>query len=255
MPYQRLIFTLHYDSGQFCLSRNFRLQRVGNVNWLVKNYDLPALCAALDELVILNVTRSEFKQKFNAQFFDDLSVILENCFCPVSIGGGVNSLSDAKLLFSAGADKVIVSSALISNPLLPSQIAAIYGSQAITLWLDCDDVAFRLKANTEAFSLFEAEEFMSHQSDFIGDVVLHSIQKDGTAQGFKIDLITKFSKLFASHPLIISGGAGKYEHFAEALDCTSVSGVSTANLLNFIGSDMIRIRHRLIDFNYHLARW
>ena len=167
----------------------------------------------------------------------------------------MNSLSDAKLLFSAGADKVIVSSALISNPLLPSQIAAIYGSQAITLWLDCDDVAFRLKANTEAFSLFEAEEFMSHQSDFIGDVVLHSIQKDGTAQGFKIDLITKFSKLFASHPLIISGGAGKYEHFAEALDCTSVSGVSTANLLNFIGSDMIRIRHRLIDFNYDLARW
>ena len=126
--YKRLIFTLHYDSGSFCLSRNFRLHRVGDINWLVKNYDLKALCSALDELVILNVSKQSFSDKYNSSFFSAIDQILSSCYCPVSIGGG-RSVDHAKILMSSGADKVTLCSLLSHDIQLARQISDIYGSQ------------------------------------------------------------------------------------------------------------------------------
>ena len=195
MPYQRLIFSLLYDSGSFCLSRNFRLQRVGSINWLLKNYDLAALCSAIDELVLLNVSRSPFEEKYNQKFFDDLNLILQHCFCPVTIGGGVAMLDHAKRLIGVGADKVVISTAITHNLDLVHQISQVYGAQAVSLWLDCTHSLCRFNANTLDFSLSSLNNFVKLNDFDFGDVVLHSIDRDGTGQGFDLKLINTFSTL------------------------------------------------------------
>ena len=255
MPYQRLIFSLLYDSGSFCLSRNFRLQRVGSINWLLKNYDLAALCSAIDELVLLNVSRSPFEEKYNQKFFDDLNLILQHCFCPVTIGGGVAMLDHAKRLIGVGADKVVISTAITHNLDLVHQISQVYGAQAVSLWLDCTHSLCRFNANTLDFSLSSLNNFVKLNDFDFGDVVLHSIDRDGTGQGFDHKLINAFSTVINDHPLILSGGAGKVDHFAEVLRLPGVSGVATANLLNFIGSDMRRVRYELVTEGFSLASW
>ena len=217
MPYKRLIFTLHYDSGLFCLSRNFRLQRVGDINWLVKNYDLKALCSALDELVILNVSKQSFSDKYNSSFFSAIDQILSSCYCPVSIGGGIRSVDHAKILMSSGADKVTLCSSLSHDIQLARQISDIYGSQAVTAWFDCYQSNFRVDSHNTNFLAETLETNMSVLNQSIGDVVIHSIQRDGTGNGFDLDSFQQYSRFFNGHPIIISGGAGKSSHFIHAM--------------------------------------
>ena len=118
MPFKRLIFSLLYLDGKFCLSRNFRLQRVGDIKWLLKNYDLKSLCSAIDELFIINLGEKSFNQRYNQKFFEDLNKILECCYCPVVIAGGISTKEDAKILFDSGADKISICSAIFEKPFL-----------------------------------------------------------------------------------------------------------------------------------------
>ena len=94
------------------LSRNFRLQRVGDLNWLISNYDFSHISFFIDELIILDVSRKEKQTKF---FIDTLKTISYKCFVPIASGGGVHSISDAKILLRSGADKVIINSSLFEE--------------------------------------------------------------------------------------------------------------------------------------------
>ena len=99
---KRIIFTLIYENGFFMLSRNFRLQRVGNLNWLQRNYNFKNISFSIDELIILDVTRED---RNIYKFSEDIKLLTEGCFIPIVAGGGVRSIEDAHLLLNSGADQ------------------------------------------------------------------------------------------------------------------------------------------------------
>ena len=102
-PKKRIIFTLLYNSNRFVLSRNFRLQTIGDLNWLKRNYNFDNVAYHIDELLIFDVTRGK---KDSDEFCKAVTQISENIFVPLTIGGGINSFEKAKLFFKSGADKV-----------------------------------------------------------------------------------------------------------------------------------------------------
>ncbi len=129
----RLIFALIYNNGSFMQSRNFRLQRVGDINWLEKNYKFQNISFSLDELVVIDASK---EKKDIEKFSFTVSRLVENVFIPVAAGGGIRKLEDAELLFQSGADKVVLNSSLFTNPELAIEIINRYGSQSLIASLD-----------------------------------------------------------------------------------------------------------------------
>ena len=259
MVKKRLIFTLLYDQGKYCLSRNFRLQRVGNLQWLFKNYNLEHVTENIDELVILNVSRSQLS--IDDAFCEDVARIVERSFLPVAVGGGIRSLADAEKLFKIGADKIVLNSPLFENQQLVRDLSEKYGAQALIASIDC------IKSGDEFYPVIDQgkkrletpiNEYLKTVAGLgVGEFYITSIDKDGTGQGFNFELLNHIEKksLELKIPLIASGGAGKYQHFDEALGKQFVDAASTANILNFIGDSLPQVRKKLIELGVHLARW
>ena len=110
---KRIIFSLIYSDGFFMQSRNFRLQKVGNLNWLEKNYKFQSIAFSLDELIVLNATKTE---KRITEFAETVSNLVNDVFIPIAAGGGIRTLEDAELLFNSGADKLVLNTALVESP-------------------------------------------------------------------------------------------------------------------------------------------
>ena len=130
---KRIIFTLLYSSGKFVLSRNFRLQNIGNLNWLIKNYNFNNVSFFIDELIILDVSRGERSIK---NFSEVIKIISQDIFVPITAGGGINSIKDVKKLLDSGADKVVLNKNLLIESELADEISTIYGKQCLVGSLD-----------------------------------------------------------------------------------------------------------------------
>lgn len=133
MRKKRLIFTLLYNEGYFMLSRNFRLQKVGNLEWIENNYNFENIAFSIDELIILNVNRNE---RNLIEFSKTITKLISNVFVPVAVGGGVTSMEYAKTLFMSGADKIVINSILTENPILVKELVREYGSQSVIASID-----------------------------------------------------------------------------------------------------------------------
>ena len=130
---KRLIFTLLYNQGQFVLSRNFRLQNVGDINWLQKNYDFSKISFSIDELIILDVSRGD---RDPDKFSNVLATLSQGCFVPIAAGGGIACLEDARRLLRAGADKVVLNSPLYEHAELVESVAREFGQQCVVASVD-----------------------------------------------------------------------------------------------------------------------
>src|SRR3989338_5402086 len=130
---KRIIFTLIYNDEYFMQSRNFRLQRVGNIHWLEKNYQFQKIAFSLDELIVLNVTRNDTNIN---KFSKTIAQIRKDVFIPVAAGGGIRNMTDAEVLFQHGADKIVLNTTLRTNQNLVKQLVNRYGSQSIIASVD-----------------------------------------------------------------------------------------------------------------------
>ncbi|MEX0333126.1 HisA/HisF-related TIM barrel protein [Vibrio tubiashii] len=252
---ERLIFALIYNDGAFMQSRNFRLQRVGDINWLERNYKFQRISFSLDELVVLNASR---KDKCSIEFSRMVSRLVDDVFMPIAAGGGIRSLRDADRLFESGADKVILNTALHDNPDVVREITDKYGKQSVVACVDykldlgtpvvyVEDGSIAIEDSLENY-LLKVQEIG------VGEILLNSIDKDGTGFGYDLDTINRVSEL-VKVPLIIMGGAGNETHLLEGLARKQVSAVATANLFNFIGNGLPNARKSLLNSGMNLARW
>ena len=237
---KRLIFALLYDSGFFCLSRNFRLQKVGDINWLKENYNFDYISKYIDELIVLDVS----KQNRNPISFSlVLKELTENIFVPIASGGGVMSYENAKLLLDSGADKIILNTALFKNINLVKKLASEFGQQAIIGSLD-------LKKSNNSYSIY----ISNGTEKILKDSKQINYLLNGTGQGYDFDSIKILGKDF-NLPIILSGGAGNSKHLIDGLLNNNVDAVSTSHLFNFVGDGLKQAREKAFQSNIELAFW
>lgn len=252
---KRIIFTLIYSEGFFMQSRNFRLQKVGNLGWLEKNYKFQSIAFSLDELIVLNATKSGKSIK---EFAAMVSNLVNDVFIPIAAGGGIRTSEDAELLFKSGADKIVLNTALVEAPEVVKALVKQYGSQSIVASVDYKMVngVFEVYINDGAtkidMSLQEYIEYLEYLE--VGEIYLNSIERDGTGFGYDFETIKSFEKTIKL-PLIIAGGAGNESHLIEGLALNGVSAVATANLFNFIGDGLPKARKKIIETGLNIANW
>ncbi len=250
---KRLIFTLLIDGDQFVLSRNFNLQKVGNIDWLFNNYNFSNISSYIDELIILNVRN---KKKNFENFCSLIKKITKEVFIPIGAGGGIEKVEDVKKLLRSGADKVVINSLLLENRNELRKIAKVVGKQSIIGSLDVikNNHNFYVYDNNKCEAVIELGFLLKKiPSKDIGELYITSIDKDGTGQGYLLNIIDK-SKSKIKSPIIISGGAGNWKHLLEGLKHKDINAVSTANLLNFIGSGFKNARIELLK-TLDLPKW
>jgi cyclase len=254
---KRLIFTLLHNAGAFMLSRNFRLQRVGDLNWLNKNYNFEKISRHIDEVVVLDVTREERNIE---DFAEVLAEFTSGIFCPVSAGGGIKTVDAAKLLLRSGADKVVLNSSLTDNPGLVRDIATEFGAQCIIGAVDIDSNS----DGTPVVTIRNASHPLVEENTKdvvtkicqlpIGEIFLNSVERDGTGQGFKFELLELIPKS-CKMPIIMSGGVGFSDHLIAGLEESRIDAVATAHLFNFVGDGLKNARNEIRKRGIALPEW
>ena len=251
---KRLIFTLIYSDGYFTQSRNFRLQKVGDILWLKKNYDFKNTSNSIDELVILDAS---YEQKLSRKFLKDVEELAMDCFIPISVGGGINSLDKCKSLFSSGADKIVLNTVLRRDVDFVKDAISYYGSQSIIGSVDVkrkENEYLVFNNNGKTHINFSFKKYLISLVEIgVGEIYLNSIDKDGTGFGFDLELIKSIPNI--DIPIIISGGAGNYLHFLEVLKMEKIFAASTSNLFNFMGDGLSKAREKLLDEKIDLSNW
>ena len=251
---KRIIFTLLYQDGSFCLSRNFRLQKVGNLNWIKKNYDFSIITKSIDELILLNLYK---EKKSISNFCKAVEIFTKECFIPISVGGKISNLEVAKKYISSGADKLVINSNLFDENLL-KRISQVYGEQCLVGSIDYtrenNVFKFFIENGKRHFPIDIIKLFSKILKLPVGELILNSIDKDGTGTGFDFKILDHISDNFFK-PLIFSGGAGNYLHLLEALRKKKIHSIATANLLNFVGNGLQEARELIKKNKVELAEW
>ena len=253
---KRVIFTLLYDDGHFMLSRNFRLQRVGDLRWLQSNYNFSHISYSIDELIVLDVTRGE---RSPHKFCSTLERLTEGCFVPIAAGGGVATIDAARKLLRSGADKVIINSSLYENNGFIDELASEFGRQCVVASMDIKtalDGDYRVwsKSGTECLigSAAKWVEFVVQSN--VGELYLNSMDRDGSGQGYDFGLLDLLPVNMAKS-VILAGGVGSAAHLALGLSDSRVDAVATANLFNFVGNGLKRARNQLVTGGVNLPLW
>jgi len=186
-----------------------------------------------DEIVFLDITASHEKRQTMVE------VVKKTCqrvFIPITVGGGIRSVEDAKKLFLAGADKISINTAAIQNPRLVKDLSKTFGSQAVVVaidakrrkgWFECSIYGGRKFTGIDAILWAKKVAKLG-----AGEILLTSMDRDGTKECFDLELTKKVSKE-VSIPVIASGGAGKKEHFFEVFKKGKADAVLAASLFHF----------------------
>lgn len=253
---KRLIFTLLVSNGEFQLSRNFNLQKVGNLNWLYDCYNLEAIFKSIDELVILNVSRSPIEDQ--SKYLKLVETLSKNCFVPIALGGGIRSLEDAYAYMNHGADKLVIGQTLFNNPKLVKDLVSIFGGQSIVAALDYskrgEDRFVVIENGKKETGLKLDEALRQIEALGVGELMLTSVERDGTGQGYDLDSF-KVASENVSIPIIATGGVGKFVHFFEGLSLPYVSAANTANIFNFMMNGLVDARVSVETAGISLAHW
>jgi cyclase len=202
-----------------------------------------------DELVFLDISASPEARHTTLEM---VSRVAESIFIPFTVGGGIRSAADAGAALRAGADKITVNTAAVRDPSLVSRLAESFGSQCIVAAVDVKRVAgqFTVVVNggREPTELEAVEWSRRLESLGAGEILLTSMDRDGTGAGYDLPLIQAVSQA-VSMPVIASGGAGNLAHLAEALEA-GAHGVLAATIFHFQDSSLPRARAYLRERGY-----
>jgi cyclase len=205
-------------------------RRVGSAMQAVKVYNL----RNVDELIFLDITATIENRMLDIETVDEIA---DECFVPLTVGGGLSSVEHVREAFRAGADKVSLGSAAVKNPKLITDVASNFGVQAVVVSIDVRTVDNGRKfvaihsGNdiTEMDPVFWAQECEKLGA---GEILLTSVERDGTMTGYDLELLKAVTNA-VSIPVICSGGAGKLSDFSDAILDGGASAVAAASLFHF----------------------
>lgn len=244
---KRIIACLDVRDGAVVKGINFEgLRNAGDPAELARRYNVEGI----DELVILDVTATIEGRRALAR---TINAVSRELFIPLAVGGGIRTDADADAAVEAGADKVSLNSAALANPSLITALATRYGSQAVIVAID----AKRLPddAGQERFAVYarsgkqssgrEAVEWAREAADRgAGEILLTSIDKDGTRSGFDCELTAAVSSA-VSIPVIASGGAGTFAHFVDVFTDGRADAALAASIFHFAEHGVSALKEHL----------
>ena len=243
---KRLIACLDVRNGCVVKGVQFEgLRNAGDPATLARRYNLEGI----DELVILDVTATLESRQALA---DTIRAVSRELFIPLAVGGGIRSLDDAEAAIEAGADKVSVNSAALADPTLITRLAARYGSQAIVVAIDAKRAergfAVYSRSGSTAADREAVEWAREAERHGAGEILLTSIDRDGTREGFDCELTAAVSDA-VSIPVIASGGAGTFQHFLEVFTSGHADAALAASVFHYSEHAVSELKRFLADNN------
>lgn len=221
------------------LWKNFGLVKgIGFDSWRRVGPVLPAIkvynSRDVDELILVDITASQEKSEPDHESIGDFS---EECAVPFTVGGGITHVDQIVSLLHAGADKIAINSAAYSNPALIDAAATRFGSQCVVVSVDVrrfEDghygcFSHSATVNTGRDPIEWARELAARGA---GEILLTSIDRDGTMQGYDLDIVERIVRA-VDLPVIASGGAGNYQHMIDVVKQAGASAVGAASIFHF----------------------
>lgn len=243
---KRIIPCLDVHDGRVVKGVNFvNLQDAGDPVEIAKAYDK----AGADEVVFLDITASSDDR---ATVVDMVRKVAANVFIPFTVGGGIRTVDDFKMLLREGADKISINSSAINNPELIREASLKFGSQCVVVAIDAKKRADgsgwniyknggRIDVGTDAVEWARTVEKLG-----AGEILLTSMDCDGTKAGYDIALTRTIAKA-VSIPVIASGGAGTMEHFYDALTDGGADAALAASLFHYKELEIKEVKKYLAD--------
>jgi len=227
---RRIIACLDVRDGRVVKGVNFRgLRAAGDPAELAARYD----AEGIDEVVVLDVTAT---LEDRSALLATIRSVSERLFIPLAVGGGIRSADEARAALDAGADKVSLNTAALRDPSILSTLAARYGSQAVIVAIDArvtpDGYEVLSRSGTTTEPIRAAAWAREAANRGAGEILLTSIDRDGTRSGFDCELTAAVSDAVAI-PVIASGGAGTLEHFAEVFTRGRADAALAASIFHF----------------------
>ncbi len=226
---RRIIPCLDIKDGQTVKGVNFvELRHAGDPVELAEAY----VEQGADELVFLDITASVEKRKTFAELVNKIAFTIN---IPFTVGGGIRTIKDAEILLNAGADKVTINTSAVENPQFVDDLVNAFGSQFVVVAIDSKkhdkDIVYTYggRKPTERETKSWAKEVQERGA---GEILLTSMDHDGTKQGFALDITGYLAKTL-SIPVIASGGAGNMQHFEDVFNIAQADAALAASIFHF----------------------
>jgi cyclase len=239
---KRLIACLDVRDGQVVKGINFAgLRNAGDPAELARRYNRELI----DELVILDITATIERRRALA---DTIRAVARELFIPLAVGGGIRTETDAAAAIEAGADKVSLNTAAMADPSLITTLANRYGSQAVIVAIDAkradDHYAVYVRSGSTAAGRDAVDWAREAESRGAGEILLTSIDRDGTKVGFDCGMTAAVSKAVAI-PVIASGGAGGPDHFVDVFTAGAADAALAASIFHYAETSVHSLKEHL----------
>ena len=216
---------------------------VGNPSTTVRSLN----AQGADEIILMDIEASINNREPD---FDSINAIAKECFMPLTVGGGINTVNIARHCMKAGADKICLNTAALDNPGLIKELAYIFGTQAIVLAVDVtiknnESQVFDFRTRSIADKKSPLDWIIQGISFGVGEVRLMSVEREGKKRGMDIEFV-KTVRQAISVPVVFEGGAGSLEHLDEALQ-VDVDALAIGTMLAFSDNNLVKIKRYLFQ--------
>lgn len=241
----RIIPTLLYKDVGLVKGVGFdSWRRVGSAMQAVKVYNM----REVDELVFLDITATQDGRHPDFELVDELA---DECFMPMTVGGGVRTIDDVRRLLQVGADKVGINTSAVENTDLVRRVAEKFGSQCVVVSIDVrkidnGDYEVYTYSGTHPTGIDPVNLAQKVEEMGAGEILLTSIDCDGTMKGYDTELVRSIINS-VSIPVIASGGAGNYEHMFQVLAYGRASAIAAASIFHFTEQTPLEAKHFLAE--------
>lgn len=232
----QLVKSIHFDS----------FRTIGHPTSTARIYN----ARNVDELIVLDIDASLHEEEINTEIIRDIA---DECFMPLTIGGGINTIDDIYKVLNAGADKVSINSKAIEDINFIQEASSIFGSQCIICSIDIKNIDGNYRVYNKSKGLLDIDPIelaKKYQEAGAGEILLTSVTHEGSTNGYDIELMKLFKDQLEI-PVILNGGMGKPEHAVEAIE-NGADAVAAAYIFHFSQYTPNDIKHSLSTNNINV---